>query len=130
MNTYVVKKEYNGKDLNSHNVNLKIDKTLNDINGLLYYNNTPICVNRSRVAKKYFVWNGDGCADERWELEQKIFSYWPYSSKIYDLVFSDTYKHLIREDSPDTILFNDYFYSSSHISELKDLLKDIENVSL
>lgn len=137
-------KEFKGKDLNLKSLTVPVNSELIRQGDILYYNDQPVCIWRSQVAKDYFIWNGDNCADERlgylktivfdprevsWEELVKEFD---EEGNITDEKLETHTDRYTPEESKymlehfpqffdDNWRFNDYFYVGSHISELKDL---------
>ncbi len=137
-------KEFKGKDLNSNSLTVPVGAELTRNGDMLYYNDQPVCIWRSQVAKAYMVWDGDGCADERLGyLNTIVFGprevSWTELVKEVDENGNEVGEKLeTRTDryTPDEAQymlehfpqffnedwrFNDYFYVGSHISEQKDL---------
>lgn len=137
-------KEFKGKDLNLKPLTVPVNSELIRKGDILYYNDQPVCIWRSQVAKDFMVWNGDNCADERLGyLKTIVFD--PRMKTWEELVKeTDEEGNVVNEKmetrsdryTPDEASymlehfpqffnddwrFNDYFYVGSHISELKDL---------
>lgn len=124
MPEFICKKKYKGKNILGDKVSVPVDAEIDKYENFLLYKGKPICLYRSQVAKDYFVWNGDGCGEERWKLEQEIFKHKPFPLDKASML-QTKFPHLLNGDR-DAIIFNDYFFTQSHISELKDVIQKLK----
>lgn len=138
-------KKFSGKDLNLNPLTIPVNAELTRQGDILYYNNQPVCIWRSQMAKDFLVWNGDACADDRLNY-LKVIIYDPREktwTEIVKEINSETgeeqevsvkrYGRFTPEESDyllnrypqffnDDGRFSDYIYVGSHISDLKDIV--------
>ena len=69
---YITHTKYKGKDLYGETIMIFRGKKLIREEDVLFFNNTPICVYRSEVARKHFAINEDGKGLIRGDLTHKI----------------------------------------------------------
>ena len=79
---YIVCKWFKSKGIGG-NFNLKKGSTCNEIDGVIYHNNSPICYKTSDNAFEFFARNDDGYGKERFDLSHQIID------KIKNYVFED-----------------------------------------
>ena len=105
-------------------------------NGMILYNNKPICFNTSQDAYDYFVRNDDGNGLYRGKLIEEILKLTRNDAQknkdkrqlIWDLLWSNRYikDKFKRKDHDDVWLWNHDFYNSS-IEDLEMILNTIKN---
>lgn len=118
---YIVYKRYHGKTF-SGSANLPYNTPLSCKEGILYYNDEPICFVTSQVAHEHFARNDDGQGIKRGQLTTSILKQlkkhdiqhdarWP---KVWDDPICLKYK---RPEFEDFFRFNHNFY----IAPIEDL---------
>ena len=105
-------------------------------NGMILYNNKPVCFNTSQDAYDYFVRNDDGNGLYRGKLIEEILKLTrndtqknkDKSQLIWDFLWSNHYikDKFKRKDHDDVWLWNHDFYNSS-IEDLEMILNTIKN---
>ena len=134
MDEYITHERYDGKDLNGNSILIRRGKRLERRGDTLYYSDTPICIYRSFVGKKYFAHNNDGFGLERGKLTYAI----AYSARLRysddaesQQRFTDEEIKILRskwaqylKPNVDTLLFNDKFFELSP-EVLKQIAADV-----
>lgn len=142
--TFVCIKEYNGKTLAAKRVDIPIGSKVECRGNYLYWENIPLCTNRSSVAKEYFIWDDNlerrvmyqniifdpnrlrkwivptpRTDDEGREVGvENIMTYGRYSPTEVKYI-QQHWSHLVINGS--TLVFNDTFYCGSDIEDLAKL---------
>lgn len=128
--TYFTRKRFKKKCIQGY-VNIPYGTLLNvDDTGLLYFNNKPVCYNRSQDAFDYFVSNHDNQGPYRAELISWILQHTNQKTAKHDDIWKmiwNTHKYdmLRRQDIKTNWIWYKNFYSAS-IELLEDLKRDIQ----
>ena len=135
MGTYLTRKRYKKKCIQGE-VNLPYNTELDCLpNGMLIYNNLPVCYNTSQDAYDYFVRNDDGCGKHRGELIEEILKLTKTTDKkdtsklerIWDNILNDPIiSAKFKRKGHDVWLWNHDFYNAD-ISDLELILNIIKN---
>lgn len=122
MNKYICHKRFKAKAL-CGSVNLPAMTECEEINGIIFHNDNPICAVTSENAHQYFARNDDGNGMERGRLTQVILktlskrdsNYQARWDKVWDDQLCRKYK---RKEHTDYWLWNHFFYNAE-ISDLR-----------
>ena len=114
MGEYIAHERYNGKDMQGNEILIRRGKRLDRRGDVLYYDDKPVCIWRSLIAKQRFANNADGLGLERGKLTHAI-AYAPRGDGAQR--FTDAEQGLLRRDwgqylkpFDDVLLFNDEFF--------------------
>ncbi len=135
--TYINRKRYKKKCLQGE-VNFPFGTQFDCLeNGMIIYNNKPVCYNTSQDAYDYFVRNDDSKGVERGELIEYILDSTKKDrqkdedkrQKIWNIFWNDTFiiNNFKRKDHIETWLWNFNFYNAS-IDDLLYIKHIIDNV--
>ena len=114
MSEYIAHERYSGKDMNGNEILIRRGKRLDRLGDVLYYDDKPVCIWRSLIAKQRFANNADGLGLERGKLTHAI-AYAPRGDGAQR--FTDAEQGVLRRDwgqylkpLDDVLLFNDEFF--------------------
>ena len=143
---FLLRKNYEGKNLFGENVSLKEGSYLESDDKYILYNGLPIFAIRSSIAKSLCIWADDGHESQRLFFESGILFNnriveWTSTIPIYNedneisgyekikqrgrfspkevSYIRENFKNLLTNES--VLRFNDYFYVGSSISEIGKL---------
>lgn len=131
---YITHRRFRGKALSGKEVNIPAMTKLDGEDGLILYNNEPLCFDTSQVAHKYITRNDDGNGMERGMLTYEIaFSNRKrfsndktrrqrFTDEEIELLSTKWQKYL--NPDVDVILFNQAFFDGN-IGELREMAKDL-----
>lgn len=117
---YIAHKRFKQKSI-SGNVNISAYSICEEQNGIIFYNNNPICAVTSENAHQYFSRNDDACGIERGKLVKSIQKtlaqreskedpvYQARWDKVWDDKLCQKYK---RVEHQDFWLWNNDFYNA------------------
>ena len=94
-------------------VNIRRGDSLQEINGILFFNNIPICLASCQAAKEHFSRNDDGQGLQRGDLTYEIAFRKPLSELQKNILRSDPALNNYLVDDCMVILFNDVFFNAS-----------------
>lgn len=146
MSDFICIEDFKGKNLLSQEIFIPFDTEINMDGKYLYFEEFPFCTKNSHVARRYFVWNGDGNAVMRKAFEEAIIfspreKEWKITVPVlnekgeiirYDTVtvfgrYTPEEVAYIKEHFPNLVKdkqgleWSDLFYIGSDINELKEL---------
>ena len=109
-------------------VNLRAFTELEEIDGVIFHGDKPLCVSTSENAHKHFTCNDDGYGMERGELTRRIqntlHKHTDRWEKVWDSPMCQKYK---RTDHADHWLWNHDFFNAP-IEDLREIAKMIMEV--
>ena len=139
---------YKGRNLLGQDICIPYKEDIQVEGSYLYYEGAPFCSKTSEVARKYFVWNGDGYWEARKAYEDVIYlkprtKKWEKDIPIYDgngnIIgtqketfygrFTPNEIRYIRENFPEFVesseglIFSNYFFMGSDIMRVKELFE-------
>lgn len=129
---YMTRKRFKGKCIQGE-VNIPYGTNLDCVDGLLMYNNKPVCYDTSQNALDYFVSNDDDRGVERAQLIEWVLSHTDrnyHKKELYDRIWdmlwnNPKYQDYKRLDCPDVWIWYKNFYISP-IEKLQELISDIK----
>lgn len=130
----VYKKDNERKIIDFLSISIPCGSPCSYINGIIYWNNIPICFDTSQVAYDYFSINCDGCGLKRGELVHNIKN---ELAKIddkhqarWDRLWDNETElaKFRRADSPEHWIWNYDFYNAkiADLEHIYDLIKEVE----
>lgn len=131
---YILYRRYKGKAVTGKEVNIPATTKLDCTDGVIIYNNEPLCFNTSQIAHEYIARNDDGNGLERGMLTYEIafsnrkrFSndktrQQRFTDEEIELLSTKWQKYL--NPDVDVILFNQAFFDGN-ILELREMAKDL-----
>jgi len=148
---FVAIKDYKGKNLLVQEIFIPYGTEIEMEKDFLYFQGIPFCANSSEVARKNFVWNGDGRWQARRAFEETIYlaprrREWEMEVPVYDdngnvigkekQYFSGRFTpaeiKYIKEnfseflEPGDGLVFNEYFFVGSDIRRVQELADYLE----
>lgn len=145
---FLLRRDFSGKNLFGMDVTIPADTYLESDDKYILYKKLPLCVLRSEIAKRYFIWADDGFEQTRLAYENIILfasreKSWTVRIPVTDdngnIISYETvtmsgrfspaevsyikasFPHLVTNDQ--TLLFNDFFYVGSNIEDLEKIAK-------
>ncbi len=101
-------------------VNIKRGDILQNHDGIMFFNDTMVCIWNCQVSKEHFAVNTDKCGLLRGDLIYEIAFAKPLTNLQKDILLSSaSLRRFLRNDTR-VILFNDDFYTAP-ILELKSI---------
>ena len=105
--------------------NIPYGSLCDEVNGVILYQGTPVCLNTSQVAKEYFATNYDGKGLLRGSLTYGLAFGKKLTDKQKIIYRVDPFVNQFVRDDCQTILFNDSFFHAS-IEDLYKVRKKLE----
>lgn len=92
---------------------IKRGERLEEIRGVLFHDGRPVCLATSQVAKEHFAPDRDGRGLERGDITSYLAFGPPLSEIQKSILRTDPSCSRFIDDNPETILFNDSFFSAT-----------------
>ena len=94
-------------------VNIRRGDKLREIDGALFFGETPVCLTNCQAAKEHFAINRDGCGLRRGDLTYEIAFGKPLTEMQKDALLADPAAKEYLVDNCEVILFSNAFFRAS-----------------
>lgn len=122
---YITIKRLKGKCL-AGEVNIPALTPIEEKDGILFYDDKPICLNTSRQAHEHFSCNIDGLGLQRGELIQKIEKLVQGSTRAFDKLKNNELCKRYKKDSDQLVWFWSHDFYNASIEDLEQIYKEVK----